>query len=272
MKAILAAVGLSLGTVLAVGLLQTTSNPDESQLARLIADLDHEDFQRREQANDELLALGEAARAPLARALAGTPSAELRLRADRILSQLNSQRLAGSLKLELKTARVKIKVGDKFKLMSTIHNTTAEDINLYVGFNPKGVYFECGSSLTRLLDDSKSEVAATFRLIAPCYHVMGPIFMTLAPKSKLEYDMPAKLERRKDELLVLNLGANGYYQLAAPEQGRFQLRLVHIVTERNIMETGFNRGERRPRNEQARFWTGELRSNDVEIEVVPVQE
>jgi hypothetical protein len=272
MKAILAVVGLSLGTVLAYSVLLTTAVPDDSEVKRLIAELDHEDFERRERADEALLAKGEAARAQLVKALAGQPSAESRLRADRILQQLDSQRLAGALKLELKTDRVKLKVGDEIKLKSTIHNTTDEDVNLYVGRNPVGVGFECGSVLTRLSDDGNAEGAASFSPTYLCGHRMGPVFMTLAPRSKLEYTMPAKLERRKNEMLQLNLGANRYFQLDAPDQGKQRLRLVHTVSDHNNLETGFNGGGRRPTNEQARFWTGVLRSNDIEIEVIPTQE
>jgi hypothetical protein len=62
--------------------------PDGKHLARLVAQLDDDDFARREQASRELERLGEAAEAALRQALRGRPSAELRLRAQRLLRRL----------------------------------------------------------------------------------------------------------------------------------------------------------------------------------------
>src|SRR5262249_20828362 len=58
---------------------------DDKRLARLIADLDDDEFATRERAAAELERLGEAALPALRKALAANPSAELQLRGERLL-------------------------------------------------------------------------------------------------------------------------------------------------------------------------------------------
>jgi RNA polymerase sigma factor (sigma-70 family) len=66
---------------------------EERRLARLVADLDSEQFAVREQARAELERLGESARAALRRALDGKPSAEVRRRAEALLEKLDGPTL-----------------------------------------------------------------------------------------------------------------------------------------------------------------------------------
>jgi RNA polymerase sigma factor (sigma-70 family) len=61
---------------------------DEVRLARLLKDLDNDDFDVREKASRELEAQGEPAAAALRKALEGTPSAEVRVRAAALLDKL----------------------------------------------------------------------------------------------------------------------------------------------------------------------------------------
>jgi WD40 repeat protein len=58
------------------------------QLAQLIADLDADSFKLREEATRRLEALGKQAETALRRALAGSPSPEMRRRAERVLNKL----------------------------------------------------------------------------------------------------------------------------------------------------------------------------------------
>jgi RNA polymerase sigma factor (sigma-70 family) len=68
---------------------------DEKRLARLIADLDGDGFATREQAGAELQKLGEAAMSALRKALAGTPSAEVRRRCEGLLQKCDGAALSG---------------------------------------------------------------------------------------------------------------------------------------------------------------------------------
>lgn len=60
--------------------------PDETKVAKLIADLDHKEFRKREQSTRELATLGERARGALRQASAGPLSPETRERIERLLS------------------------------------------------------------------------------------------------------------------------------------------------------------------------------------------
>jgi WD40 repeat protein len=61
------------------------------RLARLIADLDHDDFQRRANASNELANLGRLAEGALRKALDGKPSAEMRRRVQDLLGKLEGK-------------------------------------------------------------------------------------------------------------------------------------------------------------------------------------
>jgi hypothetical protein len=67
--------------------LKPVAVPDQKRIARLISDLDAEDFAVRERATRELETLGEAAADACRKALEGTPSAESRRRLERLLAQ-----------------------------------------------------------------------------------------------------------------------------------------------------------------------------------------
>jgi hypothetical protein len=66
------------------------AGPDEHRIARLIADLNHDDFAVREKASAELEAIGRRAKPALQRALAGKVSVEARNRLKRLLDRLGS--------------------------------------------------------------------------------------------------------------------------------------------------------------------------------------
>src|SRR5262249_9643901 len=61
---------------------------DVERASRLVAELDSGKFAVRQQAAEALARLGDAAEAPLRRALAGRPSAELRRRSEALLARL----------------------------------------------------------------------------------------------------------------------------------------------------------------------------------------
>jgi hypothetical protein len=66
------------------------AGPDERRIARLIADLDHDDFVAREKASAELETIGPRAEPALRRALGGEVSPEARTRVKRLLDRLGS--------------------------------------------------------------------------------------------------------------------------------------------------------------------------------------
>jgi RNA polymerase sigma factor (sigma-70 family) len=66
--------------------------PDEKKIKQLIADLAADEFEAREKASKALEELGQAAETPLREALAASPDAELKLRAERLLKQFSDDR------------------------------------------------------------------------------------------------------------------------------------------------------------------------------------
>ncbi len=64
---------------------------DAKRIAQLVAELDSDDFEVREKASAELEKVGEPAAPALRKALEGTPSAELRSRADRLLERFSGK-------------------------------------------------------------------------------------------------------------------------------------------------------------------------------------
>src|SRR5262249_51283104 len=62
------------------------SPPDMEQVKRMIADLDHKDYRRREKAMRSLADLGERVRDPLRQALSSGPSPEVRERVERLIA------------------------------------------------------------------------------------------------------------------------------------------------------------------------------------------
>jgi WD40 repeat protein len=65
--------------------------PEAARMAKLLADLDSDSFDAREEAGRELERLGELAEAPLRKALAGQPSPEARRRMGALLEALNEE-------------------------------------------------------------------------------------------------------------------------------------------------------------------------------------
>src|SRR5262249_60880627 len=68
------------------------AEPDDKRVARLVADLDADEFAVREKATADLEAMGKAAVPALRKALQDPPSAEVRDRATRILKHLEGDK------------------------------------------------------------------------------------------------------------------------------------------------------------------------------------
>jgi RNA polymerase sigma factor (sigma-70 family) len=72
--------------------MQRVASVDERRIARLVADLDNDQFETREEATKRLHELGELAEPLLRKALAEKPSPELRRRVENLLAQLDPSR------------------------------------------------------------------------------------------------------------------------------------------------------------------------------------
>src|SRR5262245_29526492 len=124
------------------------------EIARLIDDLDANDFGTRERATKELLALEGQALEPLKKALAGNRSPEFTARARNILRSLAIHEPGGEavngLKIRLTADRESAKPGDPVKLVMSLCNMTDREMNVHVGYSTCGNYFACGATLRRV--------------------------------------------------------------------------------------------------------------------------
>jgi len=84
---------------------------DHRRIAQLIADLDNDRFEVREKATIELIRLGKSAEPALRQTLKNPASAEVRLRAERVLGELNPSRLSPDLLRALRALDVLERIG-----------------------------------------------------------------------------------------------------------------------------------------------------------------
>jgi len=92
--------------------LQSTPPLDIRQVERLIADLDHEQFDVREGAARELEKLGERAEPALRKALAGKPSLEARRRLEGLLNRVEGGRLSAETVRQIRAVEVLESIGE----------------------------------------------------------------------------------------------------------------------------------------------------------------
>jgi hypothetical protein len=103
--------------------LEPKAGPDRKRLQRLIADLDADEFATREAATKALAKLGGAAESALRQALAARPSAEARVRLERLLKPLGRDRaLTAEQQRDVWAVRVLEQVGtpEARKLLSVL--------------------------------------------------------------------------------------------------------------------------------------------------------
>jgi hypothetical protein len=79
---------------------------DENKVKKLIADLDADEFRVREAASKELAKLGKSAESPLRAALAGSPSAEVKGRLERLLEVIGAETLTPEQQRDIRAVRV----------------------------------------------------------------------------------------------------------------------------------------------------------------------
>src|SRR5262249_46363391 len=96
--------------------------PDEKKIKQFIADLDSDDFDVREKASKDLEKLGKDAEPTLRAALAAGPSAEARLRLEKLLKPLGSVELTAEQQRDVRAVRLLEQAGtpESRKLLETL--------------------------------------------------------------------------------------------------------------------------------------------------------
>jgi hypothetical protein len=91
--------------------LEKISGVNAERLARLVADLDDDDFKVRQKAGEELAALGRAAEGALTKALEGNPSPEVKRRVTDLLAKLEGAPENAEKRLQLRAVEALERVG-----------------------------------------------------------------------------------------------------------------------------------------------------------------
>jgi hypothetical protein len=100
---------------------------DEKKVKKLIADLDADEFQVREAAAKELAKIGKPAESLLRAALAGSPSAEVKGRVERLLQAIGEESLTPEQQRDVRAVRVLEQAGtpEARKLLETLTGGSA---------------------------------------------------------------------------------------------------------------------------------------------------
>ena len=276
MKGTLAAIFLAVALLAAPAISQPAAAPkaDAARIARLIAALDSANFAERERATRELLALEGASLEPLRTALAAGPSAEFARRARAILDSLAIYEPGGEivngLKIRLTADRAVVKAGETIKLTTTLCNMTDKPLNVMVGYTPCGNYFECGFGLRRV-HSAPGKPVTEFEpkcTTGFCGTGAGPIYVTLAPKRGLTYETPVTVTPQG----VYVLGNHKYFSMEGTRSAdavRMVLTVAPGANQPRPVRPGLKGEGIRPTDEDAPFWTGAIRSNDLQLKFAP---
>ena len=269
-------------TLFAIGILAAPAMPQQprpvpkanaAHIVRLIDALDSATFADRERANRELLALEGAALEPLRNALGKGRSVEFTRRANGILDALAIHEPGGDvvngLKVRLTADRTTLKAGESIKLITTLCNMTDKPLNVMVGYTFCGNYFECGYALRRAqfvqgkpTPDVVPNCQAGF-----CGTGAGPMYVTLPAKSTVKFETPAALAPQQ---AVYTLGMHKYFTIEGTRTID-DLRMVLDVAgnQPRPARPGMKGEGVRPTDEDAPFWTGTIRSNDLRLKITP---
>jgi hypothetical protein len=276
--------------LLAVGLpltaaqqpLNPTGAATEARIKKLLDDLDSPRFAVRERATKEVLAMQERALGPLKRALASPRSAEFAQRARGILRQLAIYEpggaVVGGLKLRLTADRDTIKPGEAVTLTTTLCNLTDKPLTVQVGFSTCGNYFACGSTVRRVVPAGPKDKGPKELVPDPQFGVCATgarlMFATIPPKGLVSYEVTAPILRKGEKTFLSlsgGLSAPGYFLLEAPAGSTHTLRMaLEIAPEDNIpLEQALDPKNARPPQPPPGHWSGKIRSNDVQVRILP---
>lgn len=243
-------------------------SPDAAKIARLITALESGRFVERERATRDLIVLEAVAIEPLRQALGSSRSLEFRRRAEAILETLAIYEAGGEIVngLKVRLSADRAKAGDSLKLTTTFCNMTDKPLNVMVGYTTCGNYFECGAALRRvdLASGKPVEVEAKCQ-VGFCGTGAGPMYVTIAAKSVVRFETLVMAAQNQDGKKIYTLGSEKYFNFE-PLPGEHNVRMTLSVgaTENTARSTGKGAGIR-PADENAPFWSGTIRSNDVAV-------
>ena len=240
---------------------------DSTVIVKWIANLDSKDFETRQRATRDVLALKEAALEPLKKALR-LPNKELvfKARVEKLLSQLALFEREGpavnGLRISLLASNDTLRVGEEMMLITTLVNVSNKDLFIAVGSRTSGNDFTLAINLHCLLVTDQLQGSIAKQQARPV-----PQIIRLPAKDSIEFRTVVTLgrsgTRASDKVgLVLGFG-EGFLEL--PTSGSHRLRIIHTgpTIDRDLLRKLARQGL----NRLGPLWSGIVRSNDVVVSV-----
>jgi hypothetical protein len=268
-----------------LALIAITTNPTAAerrvpgeQIERHIRNLVHDDAAVRDAAGVALVRLGAVVVGPLTKAMEETDSPEFHGRAREILLLCKpGGPVVDGLQLTLTTNRTELAPGRDAVLTTVIKNTTAKDVNVYVGMSYSGNVFEVGSAL--VASDAHDNALKSNWIVGFCGTGAYPIHVTIPANGSVTYasslkvrPWPERVQREGQTKRILSPGP-GYQMVALPGGAEtIRVRMSYSASGEGRDFGGGVLGLGRPANPKARYWSGSVESNELQLSVLPAAE
>ena len=279
--------------LISVGLLSSAAwacaeqAPDPTvKIDPLIVQLDSEQFETREAAFKQLVAIGTPAVPAVRKALeVRNDSPELAAKARRFLELFDGGgETVNGLKITLKADKATLKPGEAITFTALLANMTDKPLKVYVGYSTSGVRFESGAAFRRLelvqeggLEKLKPH-EPVWR-VGFCGTGAYPLFETIPALSTKTYACESVFDQRpwdsKGRLEQapqnpgFSLGKERHCHMPTTASNTHRLGLYLKAEDADYRTRGFRgiKGDDKPNPKDPSLgeWTGEIRSNEVNI-------
>ena len=238
-----------------------------------ISNLVHDDASVRDAAATALVKIGPAVVEPLTKAMEQTDSPEFHGRARQILLLCKpGGAVVDGLQLTLTANATHIGRGEDVTLTTVIKNTTARDINLCVGISFSGVAFEVGSAL--VASDAHGIPLTAHWTVGFCGTGAYGLNVTIPANGALTYRSPLKVQPWPDQLQregrskrILSPGP-GHRMIAVPDGTEtVRVKMSYSASGPGRGFGGVEPVEARPTNPNARYWSGAIESNELQLAI-----
>ena len=249
----------------------------EREVQAQIANLEHADAAVREVATAALVEIGPDVVAPLTKAMAQIQSPEFQARARQILLLCKrGGEVVDGLQLTLTADGELFTVGDPVTLTTTIKNTTAKDVNLCVGVSYSGVAFETGSALA--VTDVHGIPLASHYIVGFCGTDAYGLNVTIPANSSVSYRCPVTLRQWPELMHHENrvthvLSPRPGHQIIGIRDGAMvvRVRMSYGITAPGDRLPAWAPDRAKPANPAARYWSGKIHSNELQLSVSRVK-
>lgn len=238
---------------------------DPAVVDKWVANLESKDFETRQRATRDLLALKEGALEPLKKALRPNKDLVFKARVEKLLNQLALFEREGpavnGLRMLLLASNDTLRVGEDMVLVTTLVNVSNKGLLIPVGLRNSGDDLTLALNLHCLLGTDQLQGSIAKQKARPV-----PRIIRLPAKDFMEIRTVVTLGRSPTRTgakvgLVLGFG-EGFLEL--PAAGSHRLRIIHTAP---TIDPDVLRRLVRTRQEFNGLWSGTVRSNDVVVSV-----